>query len=140
MASKMRSQLARSKSLTSARETTTVLTTVQTIRAHSIDKQREKRVDDYGEKKEDHQKKGVNYENGNEVVQEDNKVSNEEEDQEENYVIGNIIEKGDEKQEDVTNGSDEKEGQTQEGVTKRSDEEEGQNEEDVVKGKDEKEG
>ena len=51
----------------------------KTIRAHSIDKQKEKRVDDNGEKKEDQQKKGVNYDNGNEVVQEDNNASNEEE-------------------------------------------------------------
>ena len=68
----------------------------KTIRAHSIDKQKEKRVDDNGEKKEDQQRNGVNYENGNEVVQEDNNISNEEEDQEENYVIGKINEKEDE--------------------------------------------
>ena len=68
----------------------------KTIRAHSIDKQKEKRLDDYGEKKEDQRKKRVSSENGNEVVQEGNIVSDEEEGQQENYVIAKVNEKGDE--------------------------------------------
>ena len=57
----------------------------KTFRAHSIDKQKEKRVDDMMVKrKKTSRKKCVNYENGNQVVQEDNNVSNEEEGQEEN--------------------------------------------------------
>ena len=41
-------------------------------------------------------KKRVSSENGNEVVQEGNNVSDEEEGQQENYVIAKVNEKGDE--------------------------------------------
>ena len=111
----------------------------RTISAHSIDKQKEKRVNENGKKKEDKQKNGVNYENGKEVVDQED-VSNEKEGQEENYAIRKINEKEGEKRENVVKRSYEKEGQTQEGATKRSDEKEGQNEEDVIKRSDEKEG
>ena len=105
----------------------------KTIWVHSIDKQKEKRVDDNGERKEDQQKNGVKYENGNEVVQEDNNVSDEEEGQVEFYVIGKIIDKGDEKPENVIKGSDEKDGQRQEDVIKGSDRKDGQTQEGVTK-------